>query len=235
MPVEADFRTHVSFPPPPTVITMPRDIIPVPTLERLPWYLAYLTMLRTSNVEYVSSTAIAKEVNVDPSLTAKDLSYLKIKGRTRIGYEVASLEQKLSQFLRFRQNHPAVMIGCGSLGSALIADRGLQHYGLHIVAGFDTDPSLDGRIIAGVEVYSMTRLEELRASLGAEIAVIAVPVENAQNAADHAVAAGIKALWNFTPFRLRTHEDIVVQNTSFYSHLAVMYNRLEHLHSPIRR
>lgn len=192
-------------------------------------------MLRASKVEYVSSTSIARELNVDPSQTAKDLSYLKIKGRTRVGYEVAMLEQKLSAFLGFKRSHPAVMIGCGSLGSALIADRGLQNYGLHIVAGFDTDSSLAGKIIDGVEIYPMSRLEELRPSLDAEIAVIAVPVENAQNAADHAVAAGIKALWNFTPFRLRTREDIVIQNTSFYSHLAVMYNRLANLHSPLRR
>ena len=214
---------------------MTRDIIPGPTLERLPWYLAYISMLRASKVEYVSSTSIARELNVDPSQTAKDLSYLKIKGRTRAGYEVAMLEQKLSAFLGFKRSHPAVMIGCGSLGSALIADRGLQNYGLHIVAGFDTDSSLAGKIIDGVEIYPMSRLEELRPSLDAEIAVIAVPVENAQNAADHAVAAGIKALWNFTPFRLRTREDIVIQNTSFYSHLAVMYNRLANLHSPLRR
>lgn len=214
---------------------MTRDIIPGPTLERLPWYLAHISMLRASKVEYVSSTSIARELNVDPSQTAKDLSYLKIKGRTRVGYEVAMLEQKLSAFLGFKRSHPAVMIGCGSLGSALIADRGLQNYGLHIVAGFDTDSSLAGKIIDGVEIYPMSRLEELRPSLDAEIAVIAVPVENAQNAADHAVAAGIKALWNFTPFRLRTREDIVIQNTSFYSHLAVMYNRLANLHSPLRR
>lgn len=214
---------------------MTRDIIPGPTLERLPWYLAYISMLRASKVEYVSSTSIARELNVDPSQTAKDLSYLKIKGRTRVGYEVAMLEQKLSAFLGFKRSHPAVMIGCGSLGSALIADRGLQNYGLHIVAGFDTDSSLAGKIIDGVEIYPMSRLEELRPSLDAEIAVIAVPVENAQNAADHAVAAGIKALWNFTPFRLRTREDTVIQNTSFYSHLAVMYNRLANLHSPLRR
>ena len=37
---------------------------------------------------------------------------------------------------------------------------------------------------------------------------------------------GIKAVWNFTPFRIRVPEDIVVQNTSLYAHLAVMFNRL---------
>ena len=40
------------------------------------------------------------------------------------------------------------------------------------------------------------------------------------------VAGGIKAIWNFTPFRIRVPENIVVQNTSLYAHLAVMFNRL---------
>lgn len=212
-----------------------RDIIPEPTLRRLPWYLAYVTMLRSENVEYISSTAMARELNVEPSQTAKDLSYLNIRGRTRVGYEVANLERQLSRFLGFRQPHPAVMIGCGSLGRALIADRGLANYGLHIVAGFDIDPSLAGTVVDGVEIFAKDRLEEIRASLGAEIAVIAVPVEQAQRAADHAVAAGIKALWNFTPFRIRTREDIVIQNTSIYSHLAVMYNRLATINASLPR
>jgi redox-sensing transcriptional repressor len=41
------------------------------------------------------------------------------------------------------------------------------------------------------------------------------------------VAGGIKAVWNFTPFRIRVPENIVVQNTSLYAHLAVMFNRLK--------
>jgi redox-sensing transcriptional repressor len=41
--------------------------------------------------------------------------------------------------------------------------------------------------------------------------------------------AGIRALWNFTPYRIRAREGIVITNTSIYSHLAVMYNRLNSL------
>ena len=40
------------------------------------------------------------------------------------------------------------------------------------------------------------------------------------------VEGGIKAVWNFTPFRIRVPENIVVQNTSLYAHLAVLFNRL---------
>lgn len=56
--------------------------------------------------------------------------------------------------------------------------------------------------------------------------IVTVPVEHAQEVSDLAVKAGIKALWNFTPFRITAPKGIVIQNTSIYSHLAVMYNRL---------
>lgn len=202
------------------------DIMPEPTLRRLPWYLAYVSMLRSRNVEYVSSTAISKEINVDASQIAKDLSFLNIRGKTRIGYAVAALERVLRSYLGFNRDHHAVIIGVGSLGRALITDSGLTRYGLDIVAGFDVDAAIVGATINGVPVFDVAELKSVIESLCAEIAIIAVPVEQAQHTADLAIAAGVKALWNFTPFRIRTPEGIVVQNTSIYAHLAVMYNRL---------
>ena len=58
------------------------------------------------------------------------------------------------------------------------------------------------------------------------IGIIAVPVNSAQSVSDELANAGIKAIWNFTPSRLRVPEGVVIANTSIYSHLAVMYNRL---------
>ena len=203
-----------------------RDIMPEPTLRRLPWYLAYVSMLRSRNVEYVSSTAIAKEINVEATQIAKDLSFLNIRGKTRIGYEVAALERVLRSYLGFNREHNAVIIGVGSLGRALITDSGLTRYGLDIVAGFDVNPDIIGTSIMNVPVFDIKDIADVRRNFSAEIAIIAVPVEKAQQTADIAIAAGAKALWNFTPFRIRTPEGIVVQNTSIYAHLAVMYHRL---------
>lgn len=203
-----------------------KELIPEPTLRRLPWYLAHVSMLLSRNVAYVSSTAIAREINVDASQIAKDLSYINIKGKTRIGYEVATLERQLRGFLGFNHDHNAVMIGVGSLGAALIADSGLQRYGLDIVAGFDVNPDLIGQTICSVPIFDFARIAELRGSLRADIAILAVPVEQAQTVADTLVRAGVKAIWNFTPCRLRAPEEIVIENTSIYAHLAVIYNRL---------
>lgn len=203
-----------------------RDLIPEPALRRLPWYLAYVTLLRERGVEYVSSTGIARGINVDASQIAKDLSFLDIKGKTRIGYEVKLLEHKLEEFLGFRKRHRAVLLGVGSLGSALMQDSGLANYGLEIVAGFDVNPALIGTSLHGIPVYDVTTLAQHAAELQVEIGIVTVPVEYAQEAADSIIAAGLKAIWNFTPYRIMAPEGIVISNTSIYAHLAVMYNRM---------
>jgi len=55
---------------------------------------------------------------------------------------------------------------------------------------------------------------------------LTVPIYIAQEITDKMVKGGIKAVWNFTPFRIRVPENIVVQNTSLYAHLAILFNRL---------
>ena len=203
-----------------------RDLIPEPALRRLPWYLAYVSLLRERGVEYVSSTGIARGINVDASQIAKDLSFLDIKGKTRIGYEVALLEHKLEEFLGFRKRHRAAIIGVGSLGRALMQDSGLTNYGLEVVAGFDVDPAKIGTTHEGMPVYDVACLGEKARELGMEIGIVTVPVEYAQDAADSIVEAGLKAIWNFTPYRIQVPEELGVTNTSIYAHLAVMYNRM---------
>lgn len=135
--------------------------LPEPTLRRLPWYLAYLGLLNQKGVEYISSTKISEELNVDSSQIAKDLSFLNIRGKTRIGYEVKALESKLRDFLGFACVHRAVMAGVGSLGEALIRDSGLQRYGLRISAGVDINPDLIGSTICGVTIHHPDKLPQL--------------------------------------------------------------------------
>lgn len=203
-----------------------RAILPEPTIRRLPWYLSYVRMLDNLHVEYVSSTQISKELNVQSSQIAKDLSFLNIRGKTRIGYEVHSLVEELEDFLGFNGSHDAVVIGTGSLGTALMQDRGLEHYGLNIVAGFDVRHEVIGHDIGGLPVYDISELDSWQREHGVSIAILTVPVEHAQETADLAIASGMKALWNFTPYRIKAPDDVVIANTSIYAHLAIIYNRM---------
>lgn len=200
--------------------------VPEPTLRRLPWYLSNVKLLKQQGERYVSSTQISKETNIDASQIAKDLSFVKIAGRTRVGYEVDALISVLEDFLGFTQSHKAFLFGVGSLGAALLRDSGLTHFGLEIVAAFDVKPELVGTTLNHIPIYHTDELEQRMQEYGVNIGVLTVPIEIAQRVTDQMVGCGIKAVWNFTPFRIRVPENIVVQNTSLYAHLAVMFNRL---------
>lgn len=200
--------------------------VPEPTLRRLPWYLSNVKLLKQRGERFVSSTQISKETNIDASQIAKDLSYVNISGRTRVGYEVDALIAVLEDFLGFTNLHKAFLFGVGSLGGALLRDSGLSHFGLEIVAAFDINPDLVGTVLNGIPIFHTDEFERKMQEYEVNIGVLTVPIEIAQSITDKMVAGGIKAVWNFTPFRIRVPEDIVVQNTSLYAHLAVMFNRL---------
>lgn len=202
------------------------DRVPEPTLRRLPWYLSNVKLMKDQGEKYVSSTQISKQINIDASQIAKDLSYLHVSGRTRVGYGVDALIEELEHFLGFTDMHKAFLFGVGSLGDALLRDSGLHHFGLEIVGAFDVKPELVGRVVNGVPVYHSDEFEEKMKTCGVNIGVLTVPINIAQEITDKMVAGGIKAVWNFTPFRIRVPEYIVVQNTSLYAHLALMFNRL---------
>lgn len=200
--------------------------VPEPTLRRLPWYLSNVKLLKQKGEKYVSSTQISKEINIDASQIAKDLSYVNVSGRTRVGYEVDSLIGVLEDFLGFTNAHKAFLFGVGSLGGALLADSGLCHFGLEIVAAFDVNPAKVGTAINGIPIFHSDEFLQKMKDYNVNIGVLTVPIEIAQHITDTMIEGGIKAVWNFTPFRIRVPENIVVQNTSLYAHLAVMFNRL---------
>ena len=202
------------------------DKIPEPTLRRLPWYLSCAKLMRDKGEKFVSSTQISKQINIDSSQIAKDLSYVDISGRTRVGYEVDLLISVLEDFLGFTNLHRAYLFGVGSLGGALLRDSGLSHFGLKIVGAFDVNPDLVGTEIHGIPIYHTDELQLRMQKDKVNIGVLTVPIAISQQVTDKMVEGGIKAVWNFTPFRIRVPEGIVVQNTSLYAHLAVMFNRL---------
>ena len=203
--------------------------LPEPSLRRLPWYLAYIKLLQTKGEEYVSSTQIAKEIGVDSSKIAKDLSFINISGKTRVGYEINSLVAVLEEFLGFTSMHKAFIFGVGSLGAALMQDSGLSQHGLEVVAGFDVKPELAGTFINHIPVYPLSQFAQKQKELGVQIGILTVPIDKAQSATEEMIAGGIKAIWNFTPYRIRVPKHIVIQNTSIYAHLAVMFNRLNNI------
>jgi len=200
--------------------------IPEPALRRLPWYLSYVKLLRSHGETIVSSTQIAKKIDVSASQIAKDLSYVDISGKTRVGYDIDELINVLESFLGFTNTHRAVVFGVGSLGAALLSDSGLEQFGLKIIAGFDVNAAIVNKQINNIPVFHSGEFIRKNEIIKAEIGILTVPPGIAQEVSEYMIRGGIKAIWNFTPFRIRVPDGVVLQNTSLYAHLAVMFNRL---------
>ena len=196
-----------------------------PSVRRLPSYLHIIRQSQRAGDYYISGTVIAQELNLEPIQVRKDLAITGIIGKPKKGYPVEALVAAIEHYLGWDQSHDAVLVGAGNLGSALLGYQEFQLHGLHFVAAFDTDPAKIGHHIHGVPILSMDTIEQGIKSLGAEIAVLAVPSPNAQATGETLVRAGITSIWNFTNTKLKVPDEIIVQRedlSSGYALLSVM-------------
>ncbi len=196
-----------------------------PSVRRLPSYLHIIRQAQRAGDYYISGTVIAQELNLEPIQVRKDLAITGIIGKPKKGYPVEALVAAIEHYLGWDEVHEAVLVGAGNLGSALLGYQEFQLHGLHFVAAFDTDPEKIGQHIHGVPILSMDTIEQGIKSLGAEIAVLAVPSPKAQSTAETLVRAGIGSIWNFTNTKLKVPDEIVVQRedlSSGYALLSVM-------------
>ncbi|MCR5490586.1 MAG: redox-sensing transcriptional repressor Rex [Bacilli bacterium] len=196
-------------------------------LQRYPIYLKYLCELRDLGMEYVSSPQIAEKLGYSEEQVRKDLANVSFEsGRPKKGRAIRQLIYDLETFLGYRGSSPAVLVGCGHLGQALLNYPSFEDMGLSIGAGFDVDPGLIGKSIGGKPVYPMDELAEVIRRDNIMIVVIAVPAEKAQGVANLVIASGAKAIWNFAPTLLDVPERIIVENVNLASSLAVLNHRL---------
>jgi redox-sensing transcriptional repressor len=203
--------------------SMSREIgLPKPSLRRLPLYYRYLKELAEKNVGITSSEELGTAVNVPAAQVRKDLTFLGELGRPGVGYEVLSLAAHLEDILGIINDKEAVLVGAGRLGTALAGYEGFRHYGLDIVALFDTDQDKVGKSIGEKIVFPLTKLPNLVQRLNIQLGIITVPASAAQSIADLMVAAGVTVIWNFAPIHLKVGDNIWVENEDLAARLAML-------------
>ncbi|MBW3625441.1 MAG: redox-sensing transcriptional repressor Rex [Armatimonadetes bacterium] len=196
--------------------------IPEPTLKRLAGYLRCLNEIDPPDLEFIASEELGRRTQCPAELVRRDLSYFGEFGRRGVGYNVALLRQTIAKILHLNQRQNVILVGAGNLGRALVAYPGWHQYNLVIVAAFDTDPARIGEEIGGVRVEDASRLSERVDELGARMAILTVPAQAAQPAADQLIAAGIKGILNFAPTPLEAPRSVVVRNVSVITEMAAL-------------
>ncbi|PYM90516.1 MAG: redox-sensing transcriptional repressor Rex [Candidatus Rokuibacteriota bacterium] len=182
--------------------------IPEMTVRRLSVYTRCLLQLEEDGVKTVSSQDLAERFNLNSAQVRKDLAYFGEFGVRGIGYYVSSLKAELQRILGLDREWPVALVGFGNLGSALFHYRGFGRQGFRIAVIFDDDPAKVGREVDGVPIFSTRDLAREIQARRVQMAIVAVPAEAAQSVADQLVAAGIKAVLNFAPARIRLPRDV---------------------------
>ena len=199
--------------------------IPEMTVRRLSVYTRCLQQLEEDGVKTVSSQELAERFNLNSAQVRKDLAYFGEFGVRGIGYYVVGLKAELQKILGLDREWAVALVGFGNLGSALFHYKGFARQGFRIAAIFDDDPAKAGREVDGIPVFASRDLGREVKARSIQIAIVAVPPEAAQVVTDQLADAGIKAILNFAPSRLRAprgarlkHVDLTIEleTLSFY-------------------
>ena len=186
------------------------DPIPAPTLRRLPLYLAYLKALPKDGSAYISSTAIASELELNDVQVRKDLASISDGGKPRVGYAVSRLICDLEKRLGYRDIKIAALVGVNSLGRALLAYENFLEQDFDIAVAFDSNESVVGTQIGGKHVISSNKIENLCGRMKIRLGIITVSEREAQEICDRLVGAGVLAIWNLTSAKLSVPENVMV-------------------------
>ncbi len=200
--------------------------VPEPTLRRLPVYLYFLEKVREDGIINISAPTIGKNLKCDSTQVVKDLAVTGVKGKPRVGYNTYELIHALEDYLGFNRTNEAFLVGAGNLGSALMAYQEHQSLGMKIIAAFDSNEKIIGTHVGNIHILEYKKLFSLAERLNVKIGIITTPNEVAQDIAEDLVNCGVKAIWNFTATILDLPKNIIVQNTSLSTNVAVLLRHL---------
>lgn len=196
-------------------------------VRRLPLYLNYLLSKEKEGVEFISMQTMSSDLKINVELLKKDMQHVSTSsGIPNKGREVTPLIKDIKRILGSKENHNAILVGCGSLGKAILNYEGFKDYNLKIVGAFDKNKEIIGTYINNIRIYDIDDLKEVKRNLNASIGIICVPSTEAQGTAIRMVASGIEAIWNFAPIELDVNDDVIVSNMNMATSLASLAHRL---------
>jgi redox-sensing transcriptional repressor len=198
------------------------DLIPNPAVKRLSLYLRQLEQLLRNQRPTVSSKQLGESLGFTDAQVRKDLAYFGQFGHPGIGYIVNDLITELRHILGTDKTWNVLLVGAGNLGRALMAYKGFNNKGFRLSAVFDDDPEKIGTRRGDFIVQSLSELDVTVRREKIRLAMIAIPAEVAQDAADRLVKAGVRGLLNFAPVSLNVPPSVALSTVD----LAVQLEQL---------
>ncbi|MGX4686960.1 redox-sensing transcriptional repressor Rex [Vagococcus sp. JNUCC 83] len=186
-------------------------MVPKATTKRIPLYFRYLKTLNETGVKRIKSNEFSKMIQIPSATIRRDFSHFGELGRSGYGYDVPYLIEVFSDILKTDIEKRIALVGSGNLGKALIKNNFRRDTNLNIVAAFDTNPELIGEKVNGIIIKDMSELKKIVKKEGITTVIMTVPSSKAQKVIDEVVDAGVTAILNFAPKRLKVPSHVQVQ------------------------
>ncbi len=196
--------------------------IPDIVVGRLPTYLRALQHMTLEGRQVTSSQEMGERLGISAAQIRKDLSQFGEFGKQGTGYNIQYLADQLQQILKVDQVWDMAVVGAGDIGNALATYQGFANRGFRVIMIFDNDKSKVGHKIGPFTVQdSASMVDEIRKAR-IQVAMIAVPAPNAQDAADKLVEAHVRAILNYAPINISVPTGVYVQYVDPVTHLQHM-------------
>lgn len=189
------------------------------TTKRLSVYLRCLNELAVEEVKTVSSDTFARRFHLNSAQIRKDLANFGEFGVRGVGYYVDTLRNHLTKILGLDKDHRVCIIGAGRLGTALADYYGFKDANFTVVALFDTDERKIGTKVGDITIFDIKSFAAKVKKDKIEVAVIAVPADIAQDVLEQVTNAGIKAVMNFAPVRLKVADEVKLKTVDLTTSL----------------
>lgn len=182
-------------------------------ISRLSQYLKCIVQLKETGKRTVTSREISDNTGINSAEVRRDLIYFEIKGKRGVGFNIDELIKSFNKILGYNRAVHIALIGVGNLGKAILNFKMLDRFGFTIENVFDNDASKIGKTVSGRVIRDIMEIGSVIKEKNMEIAIIAVPPEEAQEAANILVIAGIKVILNYTSFPIKVPKKVKVETT----------------------
>ena len=192
--------------------TQPKPSIPDIVIGRLPVYLRTLRLLADEGREVTSSQELGERLGISSAQIRKDLSHFGEFGKQGTGYNIDFLCRQLQKILNVDRIWPVMLVGAGSLGTAIANYQEFESSGFRIVSVMDEDPKKIGQPIGiGLVIEDFANFQQRVHELKVQIAVMAVPAHAAQRVANQLVEAGLNSILCYAPITLAVPAQVRVE------------------------
>jgi redox-sensing transcriptional repressor len=196
--------------------------VPNIVVGRLPLYLRTLQLMNQEGRRVTSSQELGERLGISAAQIRKDLSQFGEFGKQGTGYNIDFLTDQLRQILHVNKVWDVAVVGIGDVGHALARYQGFANRGFKIALLFDNDPQKIGTTVDRFVIQDLSTIVTKIQEVGVLIAMLAVPVDQAQHVTNMLIQAGVKSILNYAPINISVPAGVRVQYIDPVLHLQRM-------------